>query len=146
MKKLLLLFAVGAAAFSLGNSGVVFAISSNEPPTPSERSISGASAKYARLSVHVDKTGFVFRSKGVRAVTHPSVGQFCITPSGSYDVRTVLPSISIDWSTSLGNDLRAYYKSTGSGCQTGDISIVTYNNVSGRVALSNSVGFIAIVP
>jgi len=146
MKKILVMTTVVAAAFAGAGAVAVSASSTNDPPAQAGRALGGTNTKYARLSVFVNNSGQVVRSKGVAAVTRPSTGQYCIDPAATFDVAKIVPSVSVDWSTSLGSDLSAYWRSSGGGCPAGNISVVTYVPVSGTPTLSNNVGFMLVVP
>jgi len=87
----------------------------------------------------------VLRSWGVASVTNPSVGQYCIKPSGSWDVNKVVPVLTTDWSCSSGTSLLVFYRSSGLGCSSGNISVLTYDFSSGSPTLSNNVAFTIFV-
>jgi hypothetical protein len=104
----------------------------NDPAAknPAPSAIGGASAPGARLAalitVNVNRSVTVFRSKGVAAVTSPSVGLVCIQPSPALPVSQIVPVLSIDFSNSVvGNNL-VEYRSSGLGCPTGNIAVRTF--------------------
>lgn len=89
--------------------------------------------------------GGIVRAKGVASVSHPSIGQYCIVPKNTMVVAgNLVPSVSVDWSNSSGNELLAFYRSSGSGCPANNISILTYTSPGGTAALSDLVGFTVI--
>ncbi len=108
--------------------------------------VGGASAPNARLAAFVNQGGAVNRSKGVAAVTHPSPGLYCIRPSGTLNVNKVVPSVSVDWSTSLGDALMAQWRSSGIGCSAGRIAVLTLDGEDGSFDLSDQVSFTIVVP
>jgi hypothetical protein len=118
-------------------------------PTPS--AIGGASAPGARLAalmtVNVNRTVTVFRSKGVAAVTSPSVGLVCIQPSSALPVNQIVPVLSIDFSQSVVGNNMVEYRSSGIGCPTGNIAVRTFvldPNVNKRP--DDGVAFTIVVP
>lgn len=104
----------------------------NDPgaKNPTANAIGGASAPGARLAalltVNVNRTVTVFRSKGVAAVTSPSVGLVCIQPSPALPVTQIVPVLSIDFSNSVVGNNIAEYRSSGIGCPTGNIAVRTF--------------------
>lgn len=148
MKKLLQSIAIGAAVVVAAGSTVISASRSNDPPAKMERDIGGAKSRYARMSALVGQGGTVIRSRGVESVTHPSTGLYCIQrkwPKG-VDVTKVIPAVTVDWSNSLGDDLLAYWRSSGVGCPADNIAVVTFARVSGTLQASDNVAFALIVP
>ena len=117
--------------------------------TPS--AIGGADAPSVRLAglitVNVNRSVTVFRSKGIAGVTSPVVGLVCIQPSSALNVSQIVPVVSIDFSTSVvGNNL-VEYRSSGIGCPTGNIAIRTFvldPNINKRP--DDGVAFTIVVP
>ena len=58
----------------------------------------------------------------------------------------IVPTLSVDWSSSLGDALMAHYRSTGIGCPTGWIAVLTIDGEDGSFDLSNGVSFTIVVP
>jgi hypothetical protein len=90
------------------------------------------------------------KTKGFSAVTQPSTGVYCLTPSdSSVDPTTVPWFVTIDWDLSGGSDLMAFISSSGLGfCSAGQFTVLTYTfgaNPSVPV-LSNNVAFEVFVP
>jgi len=107
-----------------------------------------AQAPDARL-VALVQPGAITRSKGVQTFSHPSTGQYCFKPTAAagLHVGAIVPAVSVDWSTSTGSSLLAFYRSSGDGCPSGNIEVVTYVFSAGAdPALSDSVGFTLLVP
>ena len=88
--------------------------------------------------------GGVIHSKGVAAVSTPTTGIHCITPSIAVDLAQVTPQVSVDWNMSAGNALLAFTKDTSAftNCPAGDLEVTTYDfNAGGAPVLSNNVAF-----
>jgi len=136
--------AVLAAVVTVLGSNAIAGQKTNDLPKPTLKKIGGAQAPNARLAVFVLQGSFVARSKGVAAVTNPSVGLYCIAPSGDLNVSKIIPTVTVDWSNSYGNSLTAYWRSSGVGCPEGQIAIVTY--ARSDTVLTNDVAFTVVVP
>jgi hypothetical protein len=149
MRRLLIVTAlVSVVAGVLGASGATSALAgrtSNDGSAPVQ-AIGGASSKYARAVALVAAGGSVIRSQGVAAVTHPSIGLYCIDPKDDYDVTRVVPNVTVDWSTSFGDALLAQYRSSGVGCPAGNIAVLTMSGEDGTFDPSNDVSFTVTVP
>ena len=109
---------------------------------------SGLAQSTARLTALVAPGGNLVRSKNVAAVTNPSTGIVCIrpTPGKGINIARIVPSVTVEWGWSSGNNLVAYYFSNEPGfftdCPSGYIEVRTYN-FAGQ--LSNSVAFTIVV-
>ncbi len=138
------LLGVGA----LAGSAVAGGGSSNDSTSKTTaRAVGGAVAPNARIAAFVQSGGAVVRSKGITGVSHPSTGVYCIDPAASpFDVNKAIPSLSVDWSTSLGDALMAQWRSAGIGCPTGQFAVLTFDGEDGSFDLSNGVSFTFIVP
>jgi hypothetical protein len=120
---------------------------SNDGASGTAQAIGGAVAPNARIAAFVQAGGAVVRSKGIAAVTHPSAGAYCIDPTAStFDVTKAIPTLSVDWSTSLGDALLAEWRSSGIGCPAGWFSVLTFDGEDGTFDLSDSVSFTFYVP
>ena len=78
------------------------------------------------------------------AVTRPQDGIYCITPPAGVSPTTSAISLTVDWGTSLGSDLLAYWvKLTPfAPCAAGQFQVRTYNFPGGAAALTNNVSFV----
>jgi hypothetical protein len=87
--------------------------------------------------------GGVIHAKGVAAVSTPSTGIHCITPSISVSLPGVTPQVTVDWNLSSGFSLLAYTKDTSafSDCPAGDLEVTTYTFDASGAVLSNNVAF-----
>ena len=57
---------------------------------------------HARLVALIGPGGTVVRAYGVKAVTHPATGIYCIKPSGTWKVAQVVPAVTVEWGYSSG--------------------------------------------
>jgi hypothetical protein len=101
---------------------------------------------HARLVALISPFSGVVRAKGVKAVTHPNTGIYCIKPSGTWNVAKAVPAVTVEWGYSSGNALLAYYETGVYDCPTGYIEVRTYNFGSGTPVLEDSVAFTIVVP
>ena len=148
MRKVLLAMSLLGALVAVALAGSAIAAGSNDNPgTGAPRAIGGASAPNARIAAFVQAGGAVVRSKGIVSVTHPSTGLYCLDPkSDTLDVNKIVPSLSVDWSTSLGDALMAQWRSAGVGCSAGWIAALTFDGEDGTFDLSDGVSFTIVVP
>jgi hypothetical protein len=138
---------VGALAVSALAGSAIAGGSNDGTGGVGATAIGGAAAPNARIAAFVQAGGSVVRSKGIAAVTHPSTGLYCLDPSSStFNVSKIVPSLSVDWSTSLGDALMAHYRSAGVGCPTGWIAVLTMDGEDGSFDPSNGVSFTIVVP
>jgi len=96
----------------------------------------------AKVALYYTPTfGGIIRSKGVAAVTNPSTGIICVTPSVALNLAGVFPQVTIDWNLSSGFSLLAYTKDTNafSDCPAGDLEVTTYTFDATGAVLSNLV-------
>ena len=121
-----------AAAGGETNNGSV-------PPITS-KALGGATCGKTRLCAFIGQGGTVFRSKNVALVTNPSTGVYCITPNaGVLNVATIVPSVTVEWGTSSGSDLLAFWRNGVFSCPFGTIEVRTYDlasNLSPRVSFT----------
>jgi hypothetical protein len=126
--------------------GARTATTTTGPVAPS--AIGGASST-ARLAALVDQGGGVIRSKGVSSVSNPSLGLYCIRPRSDSGivVNQIIPSVTVDYSNSSVVESMAQYRSSGVGCSSGTIAVVTFAdiNLDGRYGASDSVAFTIVV-
>jgi len=90
------------------------------------------------------------RVKNFSAVSNPSTGIYCLTPSGGVTEAGTAPSVSVEWGTSSGNNLSAYWESATGGpydCAAGQFEVETFTfTAGGNNTSSNNVGFTIVVP
>ena len=86
--------------------------------------LGGVSAPDARLAALVAFDGSVVRSKGVASVTHPQTGVFCVQPSFSVNVDTVIPALTPEWIHSPNASVSVQYQSAPLVCP-GAIAVFT---------------------
>jgi hypothetical protein len=133
---------VGGAALAGGGS------TNDGPGASSAKGIGGVQAPGARLAVVVDRDGSVLRSKGVKAVTNPDPGIYCINPSkgSKFKFRKYVPSVSVEWGNSSGDGLLAQWHAGASHCAPKRIEIHTYNGDDGTWDPDGNVAFTVVVP
>ena len=86
--------------------------------------LGGVSAPNARLAALIANDGSVVRSKGVASVTHPQTGVFCVRPSFSTNVNTLIPSLTPEFIHSPDIDISVQYQSAPLVCP-GAIAVFT---------------------
>jgi hypothetical protein len=142
-------------ALVLGGSAIALGGSSNDPQRAGTRAaggaqalaVGGAQAPNARIAAFVSAGGAVVRSKGIKAVTHPSTGLYCVDPKDStFKVNKAIPSVSVDWSTSSGDALMAQWRSSAIGCSSGWFAVLTFDGEDGTFDFSDAVSFTIVVP
>jgi hypothetical protein len=134
--------AVGGAALAGGGS------TNDGPGAVSTQAIGGAQAPNARLAVVVRSSGAVLRSKGVRSVSNPAPGIYCIRPSRGAGIRfgKYVPSVSVEWGGSLGDALSAQWHASTRHCASKRIEVHTYNGDDGSWDPDGDVAFTVVVP
>jgi hypothetical protein len=147
MRKVLVAVGLVGGLVASALAGSAIAGGSNDNPGIGVQALGGVSAPNARIAAFVQAGGAVVRSKGIAAVTHPSTGLYCLDPkSDTIDVNRIVPSLSVDWSMSLGDALMAEWRSAGIGCPAGWIAVLTFDGEDGTFDLSDSVSFTIVVP
>ena len=134
-------------ALALGGAAVALGGDTNDKADFPDSAIGGAKVDNLRIGAVVQAGGTVVRSKGITGVSHPSTGLYCVDPAGAaFNVNTAVPTLSVDWSTSLGDALMAHWRSAGIGCPAGQFAILTFDGEDGSFDLSDSVSFTILVP
>lgn len=139
----IILAAGTAAANAAGAAGA-----NDKDAAAASKALGGTNATYARIAALINPNGSVVRSKGVAAVTHPRTGEYCIKPNFAVSVPRLVPSVSVDWSNSIGNGNFVQYRSSGIGCPAGYIDVLTFsfNPANGTFAQANNTAFTIVVP
>jgi len=91
----------------------------------------------------------VARTKNFSAVTNPSTGVYCLTPSGGVTEAGSAPAVTVEYGNSTGDNLSAYWQDAtgGNDCAAGQFEVRTYTfTAGGNNTLSNNVGFTIVVP
>jgi hypothetical protein len=132
-------------AAAVSGTGPSFAGKTNAPKVAETRDIGGAGCKKARICALVDQSALVVRSKGISAVTRPSVGVYCITPVET-DPGIDIGFVTVDWDRSLGNNILAAWGSNHYGCAAGQYSVRTFALSGGTFIAANNVAFAFFVP
>jgi hypothetical protein len=90
------------------------------------------------------------RSKGVLAFSNPSTGIYCIQPtSATLNLAKIFPLVSIEWSTSFGEALQAFWVDTTvfSDCPAGNLEVQTWDISTGTApVITSNVAFDVVVP
>jgi hypothetical protein len=87
------------------------------------------------------------RTKNFSAVTQPSTGVYCLTPSSGVTEAGSAPAVSIEWGNSSGSNLSAYWDSQPNGCAAGQFEVRTYTfTAGGNNTVSDNVDFTIVVP
>jgi hypothetical protein len=90
------------------------------------------------------------RTKNFSAVTNPSTGIYCLTPSGGVTEAGAAPAVTVEWGSSSGSNLSAYWEDQTGGpfdCPAGQFEVRTYAfTAGGNNTLNNSVSFTIVVP
>jgi hypothetical protein len=114
------------------------------PATPPSGAVEPA-ASSARMIAHVKNDGTLLYGKAVASVTRPSTGEYCIKPSKGFTLSNLIPSVSVDYSNSLGTGNLVQWRAAGSGCPAGQLDVVTFAFSGSGFTLSNAVGFTLVV-
>lgn len=88
------------------------------------------------------------RTLNFTAVSHPTVGSYCLTPAAGISPNSGTASVSVDWGLSYngnGNALFAYYVDSFSphNCPPSTYEVITFD-ITGSA--SDNVGFTIVVP
>ncbi len=90
------------------------------------------------------------RTKNFSAVSNPSTGIYCLTPSGGVTEAGSAPAITVEEINSSGDNLSAFWRDSTGGpfeCAAGQFEVLTYAfTAGGDNALNNSVAFTIVVP
>jgi hypothetical protein len=112
----------------------------------------GAAGAGARAYAYVDPSPLAFVAGHVlnfSAVTRPSTGIYCLTPSGGVSQTNAVPSVTVEWGESgPGSNLIAFWREhpNGNSCpSTNDFEVRTYDTGDTNV-LANDVAFTIVVP
>ncbi|HVZ90109.1 MAG TPA: hypothetical protein VG843_00545 [Rhizomicrobium sp.] len=98
----------------------------------------------AKVAYNYSRGFGIDRSKNVSDFQHPSTGIYCILPSVSVDTTQDYPLVSIEWDSSFGSALFAYWKDPNvfSDCPSGYQEVTTYEADDGiPVTLTDNVAF-----
>ena len=82
----------------------------------------------AKVAYNYSRGDGIDRSKNVSDFQHPSTGIYCILPSVSVDTTQDYPMTGIEWDSSFGFGLFAYWKDNNvfSDCPSGYQEVTTY--------------------
>jgi len=108
----------------------------------------GLGASYARIAGLIDAGGAPIRTKGVRSIQRISTGVYCIRPSISINLSTMVTIVTVDYFYSNFDEATVQTASAASGCGAGRFGIYTFGDPdhNGNYVFSNGVGFSFLVP
>ncbi len=111
------------------------------------RAFGGLLAPYIRIAGLVDAGGAPVRTKNVQSIQRIATGTYCIRPSVSINVNTIVTIVSVDYYYS-NFDEAVVQSASRSGCGTGRFGIYTLGDPDhdGNYTFTNGVGFSFIVP
>jgi len=89
--------------------------------------------------------GAALLSVGIAGVTNPGTGIFCVAPKKAIYAKNV-PSVAVEWGSSLGSSIEAFYEQGGSDCPAGNIEVRTFDFSSGTATASQNVAFSVSAP
>jgi hypothetical protein len=134
------LLAVSISSFAQTNNP-----DSHHQPQPQK----GGFTTNAKLALSYSPLVGLIRSVGVKSVTNPDTGVFCITPSVALNLSEIYPLVSIEWGESAGNALMAFWRDTSiddNDCGEGLLEVQTFDfNAGGYPVVSESVAFDLVI-
>lgn len=81
---------------------------------------------------HLSTTGFVgTRHKGFASVTYPAAGVWCLVASAGVDLAVSTPVVSVDYSYTGPSTAVAHWRSSGLGCNAGELAVYLWNSSTG---------------
>lgn len=85
------------------------------------------------------------RTLNFTAVSHPTVGSYCLTPAVGISPGSGTASVSVDWGESFGNVLFAYYVDSyfTHNCPASTYEVITFD---GTGSATDNAGFTIVVP
>ncbi len=83
------------------------------------------------------------RTLNFTAVSRVATGDYCLTPAAGIDPSSGTASVSVEWGSSSGNSLAAFYVADQFFCAAGEYEVQTYD-FSGTA--SNAVAFTIVIP
>ena len=107
-----------------------------------------AFATNARVAYFYSRGFDPARSKNVASFTNPSTGIYCITPSVLVNLTKDYPMVSIEWGSSLGEALLAFWQNVAvfTDCPAGALEVQTWDfNGGGSPVPSANVAFDFII-
>lgn len=140
----LLTFSVLSFAEDRNNAGISAAAQEEAQPQ-----VTGFTTN-AKLAYYYSRGIAPARSKNVASFSNPSTGVYCIKPSAStvLNLSKIYPMVSIEWGTSDGFALLAYWRDVAStsDCASGELEVQTYDfNAGGYPVASGNVSFSFII-
>jgi|GEM_PF-5143504 hypothetical protein len=147
--------AVAVLALGIGGIGLEVASASGDPQPNAPHKASTAkvttiptiktSGKMA--AIYSPARAVFVAKKNVADVQSPSVGVYCFKPASSIkSLNSRLVDVQVEWDTSYGSDLSAYWSRSAYECPAGyPIGVRTYKYPGGVPTLSSGVSFSFVV-
>jgi hypothetical protein len=100
-----------------------------------------------RVSALIAADGTIVRSMGVKSVTHPTTGEYCVRLNNDIPAKSIVPVFSFDFNSSPDFEVFvAYAPNVGTeDCPHNSIGVETYNADTGS-HVSEDEGFTIIAP
>lgn len=135
------LMCVAGGALVAGGAGRSNAPSTAQPRGPAV----SIDAKYARAAAVVQQ-GTLTARKGIKNVTHPGTGQYCLRlKNNALDPQLLVPQVTVEWGLSSGYDIMANWYRGAADCPAHNIEIQTFDESGGWV-FSDDVSFSVVIP
>ena len=83
---------------------------------------------------YVSSSGSISRSKGFASGRSAATGVYCLTPSPGVSITTTPPVVSIDYSGTNNPYAIAQWRSSGIGCNAGELAVYTWNTNTGAAS------------
>jgi hypothetical protein len=125
----------------------VFALAANDPAAAGDQELADdADVGRARVAIYFNPFVGTVRSKGVRKITIPATGTYCVKANVPIDMRKVIPSVTVDRTYSSGANSLAQWAGSASSCPNSKrwIEVRTYQ-IGSTVTASGFVGFALVV-
>jgi len=132
--------ALSFAEETYNNAGATPAVQTHVPET--------AFATNAKVAYFYSRGFAAARYKNVSAFSNPSTGVYCITPSVAINTAKDYPLVSIEWGSSLGSALLAFWRDvqTFTDCPAGALEVQTFDfNAGGSPVASGNVAFDLVI-
>ncbi|MCT8974877.1 hypothetical protein [Microbaculum marinisediminis] len=138
-----LLFAFVVAVAGVFAAPNLYAAEENSPSTGKEARGDGWYS-FAKIAVFYDLGNDIIRSIGVKMVTNPQTGVYCIRPEKRINTQKRIGVAAVEWGQSSGNDLLAFWSAGGNSCPNPKrwFEVRTYDqNGSGDWVLSDDIAW-----
>jgi hypothetical protein len=127
----------------------VFAITALGPAAAGNTELANdADIGKARMGLYYNPFVGPVRARGVKRITIPQPGVYCIKTKKKIDMRSIIPSVTVDRTYSTGADALAHWAGSAVNCPNFKrwIEVRTYRFSGGSVVAAGTVGFALVVP